>query len=132
MEMGMREFRPNLSPYPHALLLLSLATDVISLISLPCTLEGSGGGGGGRGEGAPPRPPSTCAPGRLHCPWVPGGGWELVPREGDRVRRREVPGCGEKMENEHLVEWELEKEVGPVPAAEKPYQSLSLLNSGVA
>lgn len=36
------------------------------------------------------------------------------------------------MENEHLVEWELEKEVGPVPAAEKPYQSLSLLNSGVA
>lgn len=87
MEMGMREFRPNLSPYPHALLLLSLATDVISLISLPCTLEGSGGGGRGEGRRSPAQASQHL---RTWPATLPMGAWG---RMGARTQRR---GQGQK------------------------------------
>lgn len=106
MEKGMSGFGANLSPYPHPLLLLSLATDVISLISLPCTLEGSGRR----------RSPAQASQHLLTWPAALASGClgteeSLHTEKGTRVITGGVPGCGEKMEKENLLEWELEKEV---------------------
>lgn len=88
------------------LLLLSTATNVISLISLRCTPEGRGR------KGAQPRLPSTCPPGRLHCPrgatWLlPPLGAETSTQRGARLGR-EAGGVGDR------------KKLGDVPAPEKP------------